>query len=96
MLIGYRGLHHALYSLEKLIEWKHTQQALLLIDLPLSLYSLEKLIEWKPTSSLASDSEGGNLTLYSLEKLIEWKLPSLVGLIHESTLLSLYSHLEIN
>ena len=62
-----------LYSLEKLIEWKHLYTVSIgeVID---TLYSLEKLIEWKPIRIIRAffiDLQ----PLYSLEKLIEWKPP---------------------
>ena len=62
----------SLYSLEKLIEWKHGI-VLLGLKFTRTLYSLEKLTEWKLEEKGAS---GPSLsTLYSLEKLIEWKPP---------------------
>ncbi|REJ41920.1 MAG: hypothetical protein DWQ54_13470 [Microcystis flos-aquae TF09] len=45
------GFFIALYSLEKLIEWKLSGVELPLILTLNTLYSLEKLIEWKPLNS---------------------------------------------
>ena len=44
----------ALYSLEKLIEWKPDSIDALAKNAELALYSLEKLIEWKPISYYCS------------------------------------------
>ena len=62
----------ALYSLEKLIEWKQVTRRVVICPFP-PLYSLEKLIEWKLFNSIPSLRVDPLSTLYSLEKLIEWK-----------------------
>ena len=56
----------ALYSLEKLIEWKHLTALVGNID-NLTLYSLEKLIEWKPEPLLRAASESGQYSLLARE-----------------------------